>query len=196
MANPEIKSILDGFDKFTVSLYRLGISIIAIATIIESILLILSFLALLDTYSSSIALLRNLYTVLLIISITFSSISIHIYDKSIRFFIVFNSFFAIILYLLFTKYFSDLYIIEVISLGFIYVSISVIAIKESFCFKIWGLKYIPLLLASSLIFRLINIEIIEAVLLLSASLLINILNISKWKMPLYFDIGDRSRYQN
>ena len=75
------------------------------------------------------------------------------------------------------------------------VSLSALALKEQFCFRVPLLKAVPLFLAASLVpltFQTSGAAIPLAV----SSVVLSVLAYRKWKMPLHFDIGNRALYQN
>ncbi len=74
MANPEIESPLDGIDKLTVSLYRLGLSAAALLLLCRGAAL-LSGMALLPSAQ---------WLMLLAVASAICGFSLHIYDKRIR----------------------------------------------------------------------------------------------------------------
>ena len=85
-------------------------------------------------------------------------------------------------------------------LGFLFVALSALALKERFCFRIPGLRLVPLLLALSLIPLLLDqgatsgqneggAGIVAAALLAPAAVVYGLLAIAKVRMPLHFDIG-------
>lgn len=82
-----------------------------------------------------------------------------------------------------------------LSLGFLFVSFSGIALKESFCFKVLGLKLVPVLLASTTLSLWLEQSLVSSVLLALAGLVMGYLSIAKWRMPLHFDIGNKANYE-
>ena len=74
MANPEIESPLDGIDKLTVSLYRLGLSAAALLLLCRGAAL-LSGMALLPSAQ---------WLMSLTVASAICGFSLHIYDKRIR----------------------------------------------------------------------------------------------------------------
>ncbi|MCI5132109.1 MAG: hypothetical protein D3904_11445, partial [Candidatus Electrothrix sp. EH2] len=67
-------------------------------------------------------------------------------------------------------------------------------LKETFCFRIIGLPLVPLFLCCSVLNRLFGFFFVEPYFLLPAAFLLTWLCIAKWRMPLHFDIGDKSLY--
>ena len=82
-----------------------------------------------------------------------------------------------------------------IGLGGAFVTLGGLCFKEYFCFKVPGLRAQPLLLAA-LWFALVlgGTTIAQGLAFLSA-LLFLVTAIAKWRMPLHFDIGDKSKYE-
>ena len=117
----------------------------------------------------------------------------HLYDKQIRWFIGMTGWFGAVL--LFTSGGPDAPWLYTAGLGFLFVSLSAYALKEQFCFRIPGLRLVPLLLAGALIPLLSGHPAIAGALLLTAGLIYTALIVAKWRMPLHFDVGDKSKYQ-
>jgi uncharacterized integral membrane protein len=80
-------------------------------------------------------------------------------------------------------------------LGFLFVALSAYALKEQFCFRIPGLKLVPLFLASAMLAALAGQLLAFGVTLLPAAVLLTVLCVAKWRMPLGHDVGDKSHYQ-
>ena len=66
---------------------------------------------------------------------------------------------------------------------------------EQFCFRIPGLRLVPLFLATSLIPLLAGKVAFAGALLLLSGVIYSALAFAKWRMPLHFDVGDKSKYQ-
>ena len=79
--------------------------------------------------------------------------------------------------------------------GFLFVALSAIALKEQFCFRLPGLRLVPAFLATSLVPLVAGWPGPAAALLLLGALPFAAMTVSKLRMPLTHDIGDRSRYQ-
>ncbi|MDG2670191.1 DUF2301 domain-containing membrane protein [Vibrio parahaemolyticus] len=182
MANTEHQETLDFLDKLSVCLYRAGISVFAIALI-----------GLAGVASQWFDVQPNVERVVLsVIAIAgaFSAGSIHVYSKPVRMIISWSSWVGLVL-MVTDPEFSRAWL----ALGFIFVTFSGIALKESFCFHVPGLKLIPVLLATmtfSLWFELLNAV---AFIALAAGLIMGYLAIVKWQMPLHFDIGIKANYE-
>ena len=183
MADTSHTPIMKTFDSVTVILYRSGIVIIA--------LLLTSYIL---EYLLGKHLVGNLYIPLLVTGTALSSANIHLYDHRFRYLIPLMSWIGLVL-LSYTAYLSlATGFIETVSLGFLYAGIGMFALKEDFCFKIPGLKTVPLFLAASVFLRFLGFEALETYALLPAALLMLVLSIAKWRMPLHFDVGDKSKY--
>ncbi|GAB2662556.1 DUF2301 domain-containing membrane protein [Vibrio panuliri] len=181
MANPEYQEKLDSLDKLSVCLYRTGISLFAIA---------LLFLAL--SLSSLFNLTHTLSLSLLItgIAAAMCAANLHVYNKWVRTIIVWSAWIGILLIL------SDPQQGRVwLSLGFLFITLSGLALKESFCFKVLGLKVVPILLASSIGLLYFTQTIYASILLALTGLIVGYLSFKKWQMPLHFDIGIKANYE-
>lgn len=181
MANPEYQESLDTLDKLSVCLYRAGISLFAIA-----LLPMAAHLTGLAQYPD----LWSATLVLTCIATALSAANLHVYNKVVRAIIVWSAWIGIILML------SDVQQNRVwLSLGFLFITLSGIALKESFCFKVVGLKLVPLLLASTVLLLWLNLALYAALVMIVASLIIGYLSYQKWCMPLHFDIGIKANYE-
>lgn len=182
MANPEHQEVLDSFDKVSVCLYRGGISLFSVSLLYLAVILSGIDESLLSHYP--IALL------LIAVSAAFSAGNVHVYSKFVRAAISWSAWIGILL-MLSDSGFERIWL----SLGFIFVTFSGIALKESFCFKVMGLKLVPMILALSVFLLWINQTQIASFLVGLSGLIIGYLSIAKWRMPLHFDIGNKANYQ-
>jgi len=184
MANIEHEEVLDRLDKLSVCLYRTGISLFALALIMTGLSHAPSF---------GLPLPSNFSQITLVVTATAAALSaanLHVYDKVIRAIIVWSSWLGLTLVIALSH--SDyLWLAQ----GFIFITFSGIAVKESFCFKVPGLKIVPLLLASAVALSAFKMGLAVALLSAVCAAIFAFLAVSKWKMPLHFDIGDKSNYQ-
>lgn len=187
MATPEHTPEMKPLDNLTVVLYRTGLSIAALAALIYSIERILGFRLLGDFYLSCFA-----------CGIALASADVHLYDPRFRWFIPLMSWIGFMLlafaYSLKGSGSPAEHVLEAVSLGFFYIGASMFAVKESFCFKITGLNLVPLLLCGTAFSRLLKAPGIEPYFLLPAAFLFTWMVVAKWRMPLHFDVGDKSYY--
>ncbi len=182
MADIDHQETLDFLDKLSVCLYRAGISLFSLALI--------SFAVVACGWIDVLA--EHYRTVLVVIGIAaaLSAANVHIYSKAVRLVISWSSWIALLLML------SDVDLSLVwLSLGFVFVTFSGIALKESYCFKVPGLKLVPVLLAVSVVALYLNYLFVAAIAMLLAGLIMGYLSIAKWKMPLHFDIGIKANYE-
>ncbi len=182
MADIDYQETLDFWDKLSVSLYRSGISLFSF-TLIGLSALTSGWLGELDEYYRS-------GLVMVAIAAALSAANIHIYSKLVRLIISWSSWIGLLLML------SDVDLVRVwLSLGFVFVTFSGIALKESYCFKVPGLKLVPVLLAASSFALCFGFLIIAAIAMLLAGIIMGYLSIAKWKMPLHYDIGIKANYE-
>ena len=182
MADTDYKETLDILDKLSVCLYRAGISLFALSLIGFSALAFGWFSGLDEHYHSVL--------VMIGVSAAFSAANIHIYSKSVRLMISWSSWVGLLNML------SDFDFSRVwLSLGLIFVTFSGIALKESYCFKVPGLKLVPVLLIISTFALCFDLLIIAAIAMLLAGMIMGYLSIAKWRMPLHFDIGIKAKYE-
>lgn len=168
MADPHIKSPMDYWDRLSVRLYRSGF---ALATV--------GFVLML--WQPDVARLA------LLVAAAMTASSLHIYLKSVRTLLQYSAWIGLLL---------AIFGLPVWGLGFALVTLSGLAFKEHFCFKVLGLNFQPVfgaLLWLSIYFDwmlgVYSFAIISAV-------LFDILTVKKTQMPLHFDIGDKNQYEN
>jgi uncharacterized integral membrane protein len=185
MANPEHKEVLDPLDKVSVCMYRLGISVFSLA-LLGYVFVLLEKAMLLSLPNQF-----EHYTLLAVgVSTALSAANVHVYSKWVRAAITYSGWLGLVLLL------SDIELIRVWwSLGFVFVTFSGIALKESFCFKVVGLKVVPVLLAISVPLIMLELWLACAALLGVSGFILGYLSIVKWQMPLHFDIGIKARYE-
>ncbi|ELR65774.1 Arabinose efflux permease [Photobacterium marinum] len=168
MADPHIKSDIDRLDWLTVILYRGALTFSA-------------------AVMSVIAWEADFATPALVIAALIAANTVHIYDKRFRLLIAGSSLFAAILMI------AGLW--NPLALGAALFTFSALAIKEYFCFKLKLLMLTPLTLAGfwfCLVFGQAQISIAFS---MSGAILLAVAAFSKWRMPIHYDIGDKSRYE-
>lgn len=183
MADPDHVPELDRFDRLTVSLYRIGIGLSALSLMLVALgpwLEVPGWLGRAAVLVSTALLVADL----------------HLYDKRIRWVIGAAGWVGSCL--LFGGAVTDGVVSHWVShagLGFLFVTLSALALKERFCFRIWGLRAVPALLAASLVPQLLEWPEATAVLLVPAALVYATLAVAKVRMPLHFDVGNKAAYQ-
>lgn len=184
MANPEHQETLNHFDIFSVILYRIGITLIA-----------LSFASLGYSYFSTVHQIvvpeLSLHTnqIVLAISATLCAANIHVYSKAIRVIISWSTWIGLVCLVIDANQYMWL------SFGFFAITASGIALKESFCFQVFGLKAIPVLLILVVLALHQSWLSVAGFCLLFSALIYLRLAIAKWRMPLHFDIGIKANYE-
>ncbi|HIF9366016.1 TPA: DUF2301 domain-containing membrane protein [Photobacterium damselae] len=168
MADPHIQCELDGLDKLTVLLYRSSLTFSA-------------------GVMSIIAWEFNFGTVAIIIAALLASTTVHIYDKRFRWLIQGAGLFASVWYM--TGLWSPL------AQGAALFVFSALAVKEYFCFQLKILLVTPLALAGFWFCQVFGQAQISILFSMASAILLAVAAFSKWRMPLHFDIGDKSRYQ-
>ncbi len=186
MANIEHVETLDSLDKVSVITYRLGITLF-------SFTLFLSSLAIADDIALVLidGSLKEFAFISLALSAAMSAANLHVYDKKIRMIITWSAWIGLVLLILLDD--SHFFWLPV---GFLFITFSGIALKESFCFKVIGLKLIPFLLCIATLMLAMEVWLITLICLTLAGVIFLFLAIQKWKMPLHFDIGNKANYQN
>ncbi|MCE7535369.1 DUF2301 domain-containing membrane protein [Aliivibrio fischeri] len=177
---------LDALDKLSVVTYRTGITLFGIALILFSLaiaddigLIIIENVHLMDFSLTLIA-----------VSSAMSAANLHVYDKKVRLIITWAAWIGLVLLIT-----IDSEQLVWLPIGFLCACFSGIALKESFCFKVIGLKAIPFLLCISILMLAIEIWLIAIICLFLSGIIFIFLAIQKWKMPLHFDIGNKANYQ-
>ncbi|WP_339137992.1 MAG: DUF2301 domain-containing membrane protein [Candidatus Electrothrix sp. GW3-4] len=186
MATPEHTPEMNSLDNMTVALYRTGLTIASVSALIYSIEQLIS-----------VQILGAFYLPVFAAGIALASADVHLYDPKFRWFFPFVSWIGFIILafaytLKGTTPLADT--LANLSLALFYVGAGMFALKESFCFRIIGLPLVPLFLCGSILNRLLGSSSAETYFLLPAALLLTWLCVAKWRMPLHFDIGDKSLY--
>lgn len=180
MADPHIKPEMDGLDYLTVILYRLGMVISGLGLILLSIDLI-------GIYEF------NQYPLwLLALGGLLQASSLHIYDKVIRWLLANATWLGLLVILIDGG--NDGWL-QNFGLGCLFVTLSGLAYKESFCFRIPGLKLVPVALVFSWFSLVLELPLYAGSMLFPAAILYCFMAIRKSWMPLYYDIGDKKAYQ-
>lgn len=180
MADPHHVPTLDGLDRFTVRLYRGGLVLASAAVL----------------YSGVRAALTHVVTLpdllpLVLVGVMVCVANVHLYDKLFRWVFGALGMTGAVLWAL-----ADLHpLVGLAGLGFVFAALSAFALKEQFCFRVPGMRLVPLMLALSLIPAGMKISIGLAVLWVPSGVLLCILAGAKLRMPLHFDVGDKSKYQ-
>lgn len=76
-----------------------------------------------------------------------------------------------------------------------FITLGGLCFKENFCFKIPAIRYQPLVLAALWFGLVFEITLAAYGLAAMAAILFLMTGLSKCRMPLHYDIGDRSKYQ-
>jgi uncharacterized integral membrane protein len=180
LADPHHVPTLDGLDRFTVRLYRTGLVIASAGVLYAGIRAALSTVIGLPDFLPVI-----------LVGVMLCVANVHLYDKLFRWIFGALGMTGAVLWAL-----ADLHmLVGLAGLGFTFAALSAFALKEQFCFRVPGMRLVPLMLAASLIGFGLGNAIWVAVLLLPSGVLLSILAVAKLRMPLHFDIGDKSHYQ-
>ncbi|WP_052772130.1 DUF2301 domain-containing membrane protein [Vibrio mexicanus] len=116
--------------------------------------------------------------------------NLHVYNKRVRYIITSSGWIGVALMAILLST-NQLWV----AYGFMFVCLSGVALKESFCFKVVGLKLVPLLLMVAVAGFALNRPVWSIVVLVIACAILGYLAYEKWKMPLHFDIGNKANYQ-
>lgn len=193
MADPHHVPILDGFDRLTVGIYRasIGASAMCLAAIAAA-------------YAMRAAMIPPPWWVgpMLLCAVgasaAMSAANIHLYDKRIRWVLQGAAPLGLALQamaLAMPDVWPAAWPLQIAGVGFGFVTLSGIALKERFCFRIFGLRAVPALLALGLVPLLIDWPLAVPALLAPAAVVLGWLAVAKLRQPRHFDIGDRRSYQ-
>lgn len=167
MADPHIQSPMDFWDYLTVIIYRSGF---IIATLMIFLL----------PYQSELAQKG------LLVAGTMLGSSLHLYLKQFRLIFQFAAWIGLL---------CAIFNLPSLAFGAMLLVIGGLSYKEYFCFRIFGLNFQPILVGilwfAVLFEQTMLIQILSGI----CGLLLLILTIQKWRMPLHFDIGDKTKYQ-
>jgi uncharacterized integral membrane protein len=181
MADPHIKETLDSLDQVTITLYRIGMIVSGIAMLclaLQQLFYPLWF--------------EQALIILALGSLLLAS-SLHIYNKTVRWFLVNATWFGC--WILSVSFVTTGLWPSYLSLGAFIITLSGLAYKESFCFSLPILKTIPFLLVISWALIILSLNQWAAGGLLLSAFLYLYMSWRKIQMPLYFDLGDRSKYE-
>jgi uncharacterized integral membrane protein len=183
MADPQHVPDLDPFDRTTVTLYRAGLVGAALSLGVTAVLLGLG----LDPMPAWIGVLT---------CTSLSVLDLHLYDKRIRWFIVMATHVGACLMV--TAGWvegSAGHWLHHAGVGFLFVTLSALALKEQFCFRVPFLRVVPVVLALSLVPLVAGVAWASAAGVGVGAVLLGLLAGAKLRMPLHYDIGDKSHYQ-
>lgn len=167
MADPHIKSPMDFWDYFTVIMYRLGF-------------VVASIMVLLLPYQTEWA------SFGLLIAGTMLASSLHLYLKRFRLIFQFVAWIGLL---------CQIFGLPIFALGAMLLVVGGLSYKEYFCFRVFGLNAQPLLVAiiwlAILLDQMLLLQISSGI----SGILLVVLSIQKWRMPLHFDIGDKTKFE-
>jgi len=167
MADPHIKSPMDRLDHLTVIIYRLGF------TFAFPVITLLPWQLNFPT--------ENFVFVCAVMCAS----SLHIYTKSFRLLLQFATWVGLLCFV---------FGFPMIGLGGAFITLGGLCYKEHFCFKVPGLRLQPLILAALWFCLIFDVTTVAKVLAALSGALFLVTSIYKWKMPRYFDIGDKSKF--
>ena len=168
MADPHIKSEMDWLDYVTVVLYRIGF-VFAFPAI------------LLLPWDIGYPMLNIVFVAAML-----CASCLHIYVKSFRLLLQMATWVGLGCVVLGFPIFG---------LGGAFITLGGLCFKEYFCFKVPGLQAQPLILAALWFSMVFELTIAAKILAAIAALLFLVVSIAKWRMPLHFDIGDKTKYE-
>jgi len=181
MADTGIKARLDVWDKISITLYRCGMILTGVA------LFLLAAQQIVYPYWFKHCL------VFLSLGALLQAASLHIYKKSVRWLLVTSCWIGV--WLVSLSLATSGLLAAYLSLGALSITLSGIAYKESLCFSLPYLKIIPLLLILSwLAVFFAQAQWAAGGFVLTAFLYLY-MAWRKLNMPLYYDLGNRKKYE-
>ena len=182
MADPHHVPDMDSFDRRTVALYRLGLlgqaTLLCIAGMMVSAPGVRMAWAL---YAGFVAL---------------AALNMHLYMKSFRWVISGAAWGGLVLQAAAPALPpTAAHWTWHAGLGCLFVASSAWALKEQFCFRVPGMRLVPLMLAGSLLAIFMGQPHPFGAPIAISGALFAVLAAAKMRMPLHYDIGDKSRYQ-
>jgi uncharacterized integral membrane protein len=192
MANPEHVPVLDSFDRMTVALYRSGLVAASACLLAVAVLYTLKSVGVwVPTWAGPLSLALTSLCVMV------CAVNLHLYVKQVRWLMAGAAPLGLALQVvaLAIAEVPGAHVLETAGLGFVFVTLSGIALKERFCFRIPGLPLVPVTLALGLIPLLVDWPPGVAACYGFAGLVVGWLSIAKWGQPLHFDVGDKAAYQ-
>ncbi len=178
MAHPHHVEVLDAYDRWSVRLYRLGLIGAACGSAATS-------WSLLVGRDPTVA----LWTLLAGTAIAVAHL--HLYAKRIKHVIAIGAWTALVLAALPVEH----AVMDAAALGFASIALSGIALKEQFCFRVPFLRLQPVCLGTAVLTWTAGQPLVAGVALAAATVLQALLAYAKVRMPLHYDIGDKSAYQ-
>lgn len=185
MADPQHVPEMDAFDERSVRMYRAGLLLAALG------LLALGLLAWFAPDRIDVG--RDA----VVLGAALAGSNLHLYDKRIRSLIVSAAWMGAVVMLLAPSVPGDAgRVVGLLGLGLVFVGLSGFALKEQFCFRVPLMRGVPWLLAMSLVPLLARWWGLAGGLLVVAGAAYLLLAVTKIRMPLHHDIGDKSKYQH
>lgn len=197
MADPEHAPDLDDFDRTTVRLYRSGLTISALFVTMAATIL----LGAVAVNATEIPVVRDwvrLSWIGLAYGTGIAVTNLHLYDKRIRWTLNASAWLGVVLLLTAASMLRNetSWVAQHMGLGFLFVTHSGFALKERYCFRLPLVYLIPVLLAVSLFPLMLGYWLFAGTLLFGAGILMGGLAVAKDRMPLHYDVGDKSQYQH
>ncbi|MFT4622785.1 MAG: putative integral membrane protein [Myxococcota bacterium] len=177
MADPHHVEVLDAHDRRTVLAYRAGLLVSAVG---------LSWSAAAQLTGEG----EQVGWALVVIGTALAIANVHLYAKSVRWAIRACGVGGLAVLAV-----GGWPLAEQAGHGLLFVSLSALAFKEWFCFRIPGLRLMPLLLAAAVLARMAGAAPVAGALLGASGALYAVLAVGKLRQPLHFDVGDKSQYE-
>jgi uncharacterized integral membrane protein len=183
VADPHHVEPLTSFDRLTVGLYRAGLVIAAFGVAWTAFALAWREPTLVPRWTT-------------LVGVGLVVANLHLYDPVIRWVIVASGWLGVVLVAVVPIVGATLAPWpDTAGLGFLFVVLSAVALKERYCFRLPLVVAVPPLLAGALLPLLLGLDGIAAVVLGAAAAVLGLLALRKLAMPLHYDIGDKSKYQ-
>ncbi|MEO0603574.1 MAG: DUF2301 domain-containing membrane protein [Myxococcota bacterium] len=183
MADPDHVPVLDRFDRMTVTLYRTGLvgQAVGLSVIVASEL-------------GSVP--RALGVHVMLAAVALSVGNLHLYDKRIRWIIGTSGWVGAVMVASTSTASGFLEpLLHYGGQGFLFVVTSALALKERYCFKLPGVQLVPVGLAASVATGIAGLGELTAGLVGICGIAVGLLALAKLRMPVHYDIGNKSAYQ-
>lgn len=126
-------------------------------------------------------------------SVFLQAANLHIYNKSVRMMLVTSAWLGV--WLVSLSFVNSGVLVAHVSLACLLACCAGISYKESFCFSLTALKVNPILLIALYCSLILASSLYAAIFAGLSAALTAYMVYKKCRMPLYYDLGDRSKYQ-
>jgi len=187
---------LDALDETMVRMYRGGL-LIAAAALLASGASQLVFAIFLPHFVEAAHAWMKLMWVVLVYGVGMAVLNLHLYSKRARWGIQGGAWLGVLLMLaafVMSSPTGSWWVFHA-GLAFVFAALSGLVLQERAAFALPGLRAVPVLLVASLVPLVAGWWVAAGSLLVVAGVLLGVLAVAKYRKPLQFDVGDKTRYQ-